>query len=372
MVCVPYHPVTTHVCPDENGIGKLHNCSHSLTFTALFSVGHGSGPSVALDQWDGALQWVWVGLGDRTLPHTPGAHQHSSKPWDGAWKLILVSLCCSFSFSLHKCLTDAHSCFQCSGFTFLCSPLTESERRARYTKYLLMEINTFLWWENNPLVTSFPFICMCPNISDKLGQRSHATGCETNNKLHRYRSAPGAPALTPPMTPGDSGRNHVLAAAVITFTAEVKWLNEGSEGHAPKYWDSNDSRGWNRFGEMGTCKLVLTRGIVGKLVDRDEFQQQKCSYKPVHRWYLAATCFLSATLSIGCETLCCHDGVLVSVCVEMRYILMIAVSQLNNTEPELVLELFSSILLKTRMKTKRFPRNCCVRSCIHNTCGLSL
>lgn len=119
VVRVPYHPVTTHVCLDETGIGKLHNCTHSLTFTAPFSVGHGSGPSLGLDQWDGELQWVWVGLGDRTLPHTPGAHQHSSKPWDGAWKLILVSLCCSFSLFLHKCLTDAHSCFPCSGFTFV-------------------------------------------------------------------------------------------------------------------------------------------------------------------------------------------------------------------------------------------------------------
>lgn len=97
VVRVPYHPVTTHVCPDETG--KLHNCTHSLTFIAPFLVGHGSGPSVALDQWDTELQWVWVGLGDRTLPHTPGAHQHSSKPWDGAWKLILVSLCCSFCLS---------------------------------------------------------------------------------------------------------------------------------------------------------------------------------------------------------------------------------------------------------------------------------
>lgn len=51
-------------------------------------------------------RWASVGMGDRTLPHTPGSHQHSSKPWDGAWKGILVSLC--FSFSLlsqmpHRC-----------------------------------------------------------------------------------------------------------------------------------------------------------------------------------------------------------------------------------------------------------------------------
>lgn len=36
--------------------------------------------------------------GDRTLPHTPGSHQHSSKPRD-AWKLRLVFLC--FFLSKH-------------------------------------------------------------------------------------------------------------------------------------------------------------------------------------------------------------------------------------------------------------------------------
>lgn len=110
--------------PDESGIGKLRNCSHSLTFTAPFSVGHGSGPSLGLNQWDGELQWVWVGLGDRTLPHTPGAHQHSSKPWDGAWKLILVSLCCSFSPQMpHRCSLSASHARGSNSYIYV--PLTK-------------------------------------------------------------------------------------------------------------------------------------------------------------------------------------------------------------------------------------------------------
>lgn len=139
-----YHPVTAHVRSDESMIGKLHNCTHSLTFTAPFSVGHGSGSSLALDQWDSELQWVWVGLGDRTLHHTPGAHQHSSKPWDGAWKLILVSLCCFFCPQMpHRCslllpVLRLQTCIQYM-------PLTKREEGMENTekKYLLMEINTF-------------------------------------------------------------------------------------------------------------------------------------------------------------------------------------------------------------------------------------
>lgn len=40
---------------------------------------------------------MWVELSDRTLPHEPGAYQHSSKPWDGTWK---VGLLLSFSLSI--------------------------------------------------------------------------------------------------------------------------------------------------------------------------------------------------------------------------------------------------------------------------------
>lgn len=140
VVRVAYHPVTFHVYPDESGIGELHNCLYSLIFTALFwPVGHGSGPSLDLDQWNGEFQWVWVGLGDRTLPHTPGAHQHSSKPWDGAWKLILLSL--------HKCLADAHFCLPCSGFECVYSIFREQSEREEWKRgkrnTFWMEINMF-------------------------------------------------------------------------------------------------------------------------------------------------------------------------------------------------------------------------------------
>lgn len=107
-------------CSTHSGIGKLHNCTTHLTFIAPLSPGHFSGLTLPpQDQWDAEFECFFQEEpGDRTLPHTPGSHQHSSKPRD-AWKLQLVFLC--FFLSKHASqmlvpvsLTQVSS--RCAGF----------------------------------------------------------------------------------------------------------------------------------------------------------------------------------------------------------------------------------------------------------------
>lgn len=151
-----------------------------------------------------------MGLGDRTLPHTPGAHQHSSKPWDGAWKLMLLSLCFFFSLPRHKCLTDAHFCFQCPVLRAVRVP-PDKGRRSRRDETLLFFISIRCRKSLNTLIQKSPFNLHVSKISTnpekkkkkELGHCLTLQSCRTNPEATNKHGS--AQQVSSPTVADDAG-----------------------------------------------------------------------------------------------------------------------------------------------------------------------